>query len=98
MPRRGAETVPTQRHDLGMAAWRAAIWALVRLSCRRGRQARAFHWPLEFPDVMQRGGFDVVRGNPPWERIKFQEKEFFASRKPEIAECSWSARAEEGNR
>ena len=49
------------------------------------RNARAFHWPLEFPDVMERGGFDVVLGNPPWERIKLQEKEFFATRSPEIA-------------
>lgn len=31
------------------------------------------------------GGFDVVLGNPPWERIKLQEKEFFATRDPEIA-------------
>ena len=31
------------------------------------------------------GGFDVVLGNPPWERIKLQEKEFFAERAPEIA-------------
>lgn len=30
------------------------------------RRARAFNWPLEFPDVMQRGGFDVVIGNPPY--------------------------------
>ena len=37
------------------------------------RTARAFHWPLEFPDVMQHGGFDVVLGNPPWERIKLLE-------------------------
>ena len=48
------------------------------------RKACALHWPLEFPDVMQRGGFDVVLGNPPWERIKLQEQEFFASRSPEI--------------
>lgn len=41
--------------------------------------ARAFHWPLAFPDVMvERRGFDVVLGNPPWERIKLQEQEFFA--------------------
>ncbi len=41
--------------------------------------ARALHWPLEFPDVMiAGGGFDVVLGNPPWERIKLQEQEFFA--------------------
>ena len=25
-----------------------------------------FHWPLEFPDVFERGGFDVVLGNPPF--------------------------------
>ncbi len=34
---------------------------------------------------MARGGFDVVLGNPPWERIKLQEQEFFAAREPEIA-------------
>jgi hypothetical protein len=50
-------------------------------------KASAFHWPLEFPDVMSNGGFDVVLGNPPWERIKIQEQEFFASRDPEIAEA-----------
>jgi Eco57I restriction-modification methylase len=44
-----------------------------------------FHWPVEFPDVFTRGGFDVVLGNPPWERIKLQEKEFFASRASEVA-------------
>jgi hypothetical protein len=49
--------------------------------------ARAFHWPLEFPEVMATGGFDVVLGNPPWERIKLQEQEFFAAREPEIADA-----------
>ena len=43
-----------------------------------------FHWPLEFPDVFENGGFDVVLGNPPWERIKLQEKEFFYGRDEEI--------------
>jgi hypothetical protein len=36
-----------------------------------------FHWWLEFPDVMRHGGFDVVLGNPPWERIKLEDKQFF---------------------
>nr|WP_170541148.1 N-6 DNA methylase [Ruegeria arenilitoris] len=48
-------------------------------------RARAFHWPLEFPDIMQRGGFDIVLGNPPWERVKLQEQEFFALKDAEIA-------------
>lgn len=45
-----------------------------------------FHWHMEFPDVFSRDdhGFDCVLGNPPWERIKLQEKEFFATRDPEI--------------
>ena len=45
----------------------------------------AFHWPLEFPHVFALGGFDVVVGNPPWERLKLQEQEFFAARSPDIA-------------
>ncbi len=47
-----------------------------------------FHWRLAFPEVFppeQPGGFDVVLGNPPWERLKIQEKEWFASRRPEVA-------------
>ncbi len=36
---------------------------------------------------MAAGGFDVVLGNPPWERVKLQEQEFFASRDAEIAQA-----------
>lgn len=46
---------------------------------------RFFHWPLEFPEVFAGGGFDVILTNPPWERVKLQEQEFFASRDAEIA-------------
>ncbi|ACZ43537.1 protein of unknown function DUF559 [Thermobaculum terrenum ATCC BAA-798] len=46
-----------------------------------------FHWPLEFPEVFDRGGFDVVLGNPPWERLKLQQQEFFASRDLQIAKA-----------
>jgi hypothetical protein len=46
---------------------------------------RFLHWHLAFPDVMKDGGFDCVLGNPPWERIKLQEKEFFAARSKAIA-------------
>jgi type I restriction-modification system DNA methylase subunit len=33
------------------------------------------------------GGLDVVLGNPPWERVKLQEKEWFAERRPDIADA-----------
>ena len=51
------------------------------------RFARVFHWPLAFPQVFAAGGFDCVLGNPPWERIKLQEEEFFATRHPAVAEA-----------
>ena len=41
------------------------------------------------------GGFDVILGNPPWERIKLQEKEFFASRDPKIATVRTAAERRE---
>lgn len=44
-----------------------------------------FHWQLEFPEVFERGGFDLALGNPPWEKIKLQEVEFFGTRNAEIA-------------
>lgn len=37
-----------------------------------------FHWGYEFDEVLQRGGFDAIVTNPPWEIFKPQAKEFFA--------------------
>jgi hypothetical protein len=58
---------------------------------------RFFHWHLEFADVFGKpdddtGGFDVILGNPPWERIKLQQKEFFAVKRPDIAGLSTAAK------
>ncbi|MHC4945635.1 MAG: Eco57I restriction-modification methylase domain-containing protein [Planctomycetota bacterium] len=51
------------------------------------REHRFFHWRLEFPRIFSRpqAGFDCVLANPPWERIKLQEREFFAQQEPAIA-------------
>lgn len=49
------------------------------------RAHRVFHWWLAFPQVAAHGGFSVMLGNPPWDRIKLQEEEFFASRSPLVA-------------
>ena len=43
-----------------------------------------FHWGLEFPAVMARGGFDVVLGNPPWAALSPDRREFFAQYDPSI--------------
>ncbi|MDB2673662.1 SAM-dependent methyltransferase, partial [Akkermansiaceae bacterium] len=59
-----------------------------------------FHWHLEFPAVFRipgkdedaefsesglSGGFDVMLGNPPWDRMKNDPTEWFAALRPEIA-------------
>ena len=56
-----------------------------------GRE-RFLHWEAAFPGVWRGwqedrplGGFDAVIGNPPWDRIKLQEVEWFATRSPELA-------------
>ena len=65
------------------AAQQAAL-ASAQTACQH---ARVFHWPLAFPQVFAQGGFDCVLGNPPWERIKLQEEEFFATRHRDVAEA-----------
>ena len=52
------------------------------------RSEAFFHWWTAFPTVFNVqgvGGFDAVIGNPPWDRIKLQEVEWFAEREPAIA-------------
>ncbi|HEV2811107.1 MAG TPA: N-6 DNA methylase [Acidimicrobiales bacterium] len=42
-----------------------------------------FHWALEFPEVfLERGGFDAVMGNPPWNEVTPTPREFFATYDP----------------
>ena len=31
-----------------------------------GHEKRFFHWFLEFPEIMEQGGFDCILGNPPY--------------------------------
>ncbi|MGH8822306.1 MAG: Eco57I restriction-modification methylase domain-containing protein, partial [Rhodoferax sp.] len=69
------------------AATRAANALMVRARALAARET-FFHWWTSFPTVFgagSRGGFDAVIGNPPWDRIKLQEVEWFAERVPAIA-------------
>ena len=53
-------------------------------------QERFFHWELEFPDVFQElsskregmAGFDAVLGNPPWDTLEPNSKEYFSNIDP----------------
>ena len=55
-------------------------------------EERFLHWQVAFPGVWTdweadglTGGFDAVIGNPPWDRMKLQQVEWFAARRREIA-------------
>src|SRR5262249_50946683 len=69
---------------------------------RLAEQYQFFHWHIAFPSVFRYpaqgeaphnsatgwcGGFEVILGNPPWERVQIEEQQFFASIDPIIAEA-----------
>jgi hypothetical protein len=54
-------------------------------------QYRFFHWHLAFPQVFDKGGFDCILGNPPWERPKPEPAKYFAASRPDIANAQTSA-------
>lgn len=60
---------------------------------RLAGQYGLFHWRLAFPEVFggEWDGFDVVLGNPPWERTAFEDAQFFELRAPEVLEASTTA-------
>ncbi|MFJ9790393.1 Eco57I restriction-modification methylase domain-containing protein [Streptomyces globosus] len=75
---------------------------------RLSEEYRFFHWHLEFPDVFDvpddasapgvdpvtgwGGGFDCVLGNPPWDKVDFEDKKYFSVIEPKLAEISGTAR------
>jgi hypothetical protein len=78
-------TVPTTEHLLKLLAGQPVEEVMEEAVVQAAQNFRFFHWHLRFGEVMAKGGFDCVLGNPPWERIKLQEKEFFAARSEAIA-------------
>lgn len=82
----GTDAMPLTEHVWQAASGQAPAEHLRQGATLTSEKVGAFHWFIEFPEIMERdGGFDVVIGNPPWERIKLSEQEFFAARSPAIA-------------
>jgi hypothetical protein len=61
-------------------------------------EERFFNWQAAFPSVWAgsetdtpSGGFDAIIGNPPWDRMKLQQVEWFAARRCDIATAARAA-------
>ena len=76
----------------------AGVTRLLARAAGVAAQERFLHWEVAFPGVWRNwqsaepeGGFDAVIGNPPWDRMKMQEVEWFAARAPAIAKQARAA-------
>ena len=64
----------------------------LRIANEIAEQQHFFHWELEFSDVFEeRGGFDLVLGNPPWEKITWNEQDLLSDYNPMYGIKGWKA-------
>ena len=77
--------VPTSEHLLLLQSGQEIPGELELAVEQAARDFRFFHWHLRFGEVMGRGGFDCVLGNPPWDMLQLDPQEFFALRLSSIS-------------
>jgi hypothetical protein len=85
-------TVPTTEHLLKLLGGQPVEEAMEEAIVQAAQAFKFFHWHLRFGEVMARGGFDCVLGNPPWEVSQLNEIEFFSALRPEISGLAGSTR------
>ena len=57
------------------------------------RHHRFHHWELAFADLFaERGGFDLVLGNPPWVKVEWEEKGVLGEKNPALVLQKMSAK------
>ncbi len=56
---------------------------------RMAEEQRFFHWCVEFPEVFAANkGFDVMCGNPPWDKLQMEEEKWFAGKDEDIVKAA----------
>ncbi|SBO43110.1 N-6 DNA methylase [Cyanobium sp. NIES-981] len=83
--------VPTSEHLLLLRGGQEIPGDVELAVEQAARDFRFFHWHLRFGEVMERGGFDCVLGNPPWEMVQVDPQEWFACRNSQISIAKTSA-------
>ena len=64
----------------------------LRIANEVAQQQHFFHWELEFADVFaERGGFDLIVGNPPWIKMEWNEQAVLGDRQPLFAVKKFTA-------
>ncbi len=55
-------------------------------------RCRFFHWELEYTDIFRdKGGFDLILGNPPWIKVVWSERDSLSKFRPLFAVKNYSA-------
>jgi hypothetical protein len=90
-PKGGHAKVPTTQHLLLLQSGQEIPGDLELGVEQAAKDFRFFHWHLRFGEVMEKGGFDCVLGNPPWEMVQVDPQEWFASRNSQISIAKTSA-------
>jgi hypothetical protein len=68
-------------------------WPRFKIVAQVAERLRFFHWELELADVFEdRGGFDLILGNPPWLPVNWQESGVLGDRDPAFALRDLSAK------
>jgi hypothetical protein len=73
------------REELGTVDLNEIRGRLPRLQkvCELADRNRFLHWELEFAELFkERGGFDLILGNPPWIRIEWDEGGVLGDKEP----------------
>ncbi|MBC7621231.1 MAG: SAM-dependent DNA methyltransferase, partial [Candidatus Saccharibacteria bacterium] len=78
-------TVPTTQDVMNALLGQPVLARKKEAALQLSRRTPLLHWKLGFAQVFARGGFSVILANPPWERMKLQEEEYFAERAPAVA-------------
>lgn len=96
------ETLPQARLSLGVERDRHGHVNLdvlletnerLRLAQSQAEQHKFLHWELEFADIFQqRGGFDLILGNPPWIKVAWNEQSLLSDFDPKFAIRKLSAK------
>lgn len=83
------------RDNTSQSELREVFLSLYDEAAQLATEENFLHWEIAFPTLWEQwenknpqGGFDAIIGNPPWDRMKMQEVEWFGARKPEIAKSS----------